>query len=137
MGHSNNIKLGVGAVVFHDDSVLLVQRNKPPYQNQWAIPGGMVEFGETLQHAAEREILEETGITIKAGEPIFSFDIIQQEQTKTTRHYVVIDLLAEYIEGTPQAGDDAQQAAWISKQQLYSLDVNHMTLQLLKDKFNY
>jgi 8-oxo-dGTP diphosphatase len=52
----------VGAVVFKGDAVLLVQRANPPSRGMWAIPGGRVRLGETLQAAAEREILEETGV---------------------------------------------------------------------------
>ena len=47
----------VGAVVFKGDAVLLVQRGNPPSRGMWAIPGGRVHLGETLQAAAEREIL--------------------------------------------------------------------------------
>jgi ADP-ribose pyrophosphatase YjhB (NUDIX family) len=59
-------RVAVGAVVFKDNKVLLVKRAKPPAQGLWAIPGGSVELGETLQQAAERETLEETGIMIQA-----------------------------------------------------------------------
>ncbi|MBW2439133.1 MAG: NUDIX domain-containing protein, partial [Deltaproteobacteria bacterium] len=58
--------VAVGAIVFENDRVLLVRRGQPPSQDLWAIPGGRVKLGETLQEAAEREILEETGITIRA-----------------------------------------------------------------------
>ena len=66
-------QVGVGAVVFHDGAVLLVQRRNPPCADEWAIPGGKVRLGETLQEAAEREILEDTGLHIKAGEPVYAF----------------------------------------------------------------
>ncbi|MBN2246845.1 MAG: NUDIX domain-containing protein, partial [Candidatus Aminicenantes bacterium] len=59
-------QVGVGAVVIKDEKILLVKRKNPPQKGQWAIPGGKVEFGETMQKAAEREILEETGLIIHA-----------------------------------------------------------------------
>jgi 8-oxo-dGTP diphosphatase len=55
----------VGAIVFHAGKVLLVKRGRPPAKGQWAIPGGTVNLGESLQEAAQREILEETGIAVE------------------------------------------------------------------------
>ena len=72
--------LAVGAIVFKDQQVLLVKRGKPPAKGMWAIPGGSVELGETLKQAAEREVLEETGIRIKAGEPVHSFEVIEHDE---------------------------------------------------------
>ena len=77
--------VAVGAVVFNQNRVLLVKRAKPPAQNQWAIPGGKVRLGETLQQAAEREIHEETGIIIRALKPIYTFDIIQKDRSGRIR----------------------------------------------------
>ena len=62
-------KVAVGAVVFKNERILMVRRGQPPSEDLWAIPGGSVELGETLQEAAEREILEETKLhrTIRRG----------------------------------------------------------------------
>ena len=69
-------RVGVGAIVIKDGKVLLVKRAAPPNKNMWAIPGGMLELGETIQEGAEREIFEETNIRIRAGKPIFTFDLL-------------------------------------------------------------
>ena len=131
-------QLAVGAVVFKDNRILLVQRGKPPDENLWAIPGGSVLLGETLKQAAEREIFEETGIRIKAGEPMFTFDIINQDETgRITCHYVVADLEAAYLSGDIRAGDDAKQAGWISESRLKTLDVVPMTRHLLCHYYNF
>ncbi len=105
---------------------------------QWAIPGGRIKIGETLQQAAEREILEETGINIKAGEPVFTFDLIQHNDNGQCQyHYVIIDLAAEYLNGDPVAGDDAVEVRWVSENELNELEVNEMTLRLLKSRYKF
>jgi len=130
--------VAVGAIVFHHDRVLLVQRQKPPNQGQWAIPGGKVRLGESLQRAAEREIHEETGITIRAGKPVHSFELIERDsQDRVFYHFVIIDLLAEYLAGEPQAADDAAAAAWIERRQLGELPLSSETRKLLREQFDF
>ncbi len=131
-------KVAVGAVVFKNERVLMVRRGQPPSEDLWAIPGGSVELGETLQEAAEREILEETGIHIRAGEPVFAFDAIDRDRTGKIRfHYVIVDLAADYVSGDPKAGDDAADARWISAQEINTLQVSTPTLKLLKEEFGF
>ena len=125
-------RVAVGALVTKAGSVLLVKRGKAPATGKWAIPGGAVELGETLQQAAEREIYEETGIRIKARDPLYTFDLIERDRQGATRfHYVIIDLAAEYIGGKTRPGDDAVRAAWISFERLADLDLNATTRSFL------
>jgi ADP-ribose pyrophosphatase len=129
--------LAVGAVVLHEGRVLLVRRLRPPGQGQWAIPGGKVDLGESLAQAAEREILEETGLTIAAGEPVYTFELVERDDDGRVRfHYVIIDLAAQYLEGEPQAADDAEEARWVAPEELESLGVHPRTRELLR-KFNF
>jgi len=131
-------QVGVGAVVFRDGAVLLVERRHPPCSNEWAIPGGKVRLGETLQQAAEREILEETGIRIKAGEPVYAFDLIERDSAGNVQwHYAIIDLQAEYLDGEVRAGDDAAAAAWIRPEELAGITVNTTTRKLLQTRYGF
>ena len=130
--------LAVGAVVFRDDKVLLVERRQPPSQGQWAIPGGKVRLGESLYAAAEREILEETGVTIRAHTPVHTFEVIEKDQNEQVMfHYVIIDLLADYVSGQPHPADDVSAAAWVDRNMLGTLRVNQETRKLLQQKFQF
>jgi ADP-ribose pyrophosphatase len=131
-------RVAVGAVVFKDGCVLLVRRGQPPAEDFWAIPGGSVEIGEALQEAAEREILEETGIHIRASKPIYTFDVIDRDADGKVRfHYVIVDLAADYVGGEPKPGDDALEARWVSADEINDLKVSAPTLKLLKTKFDF
>jgi len=124
--------VAVGAIVVRDNRVLLVRRGQPPSEGLWAIPGGRVELGETLQEAAEREIKEETGLTIHARNPIYTFDFILRDEAGRVRfHYVIVDLLADFVSGGVQPGDDAREARWVTPGELEGLPVNRTTLQVL------
>ena len=131
-------RVAVGAFVFKNDRVLLVKRGRPPAVGLWAIPGGNMKLGETLQEATEREILEETGVKIKAREPVITFDVIKKDDEGRIRyHYVNVDLMAEYISGTLQPGDDALEARWVSSVEIDELNVSERTRQVLKTHFKF
>ncbi len=125
-------QLGVGAVVCQQNKILLVLRGKAPNKNQWAIPGGKVEPGESLQAAVEREVLEETGIVIRAAKLAYHFEFIERDADGILRyHYVVLDFIGEYIHGKPCAGDDAAEARWVAFEELEYLTLNPTTRELL------
>ena len=131
-------RVAVGAVVFKDEQVLLVRRGQPPAKDLWASPGGSVRIGETLQEAAEREILEETGIQIQASKPIYTFDVIERDPAGRVQfHYVIVDLAADYVMGEPSPGDDAVEARWISAEEINDLPVSVATVKLLKTQFGF
>ncbi len=131
-------RIGVGAVVFHEGKVLLVRRGQPPAEGLWTIPGGRLEWGETLQQATERELLEETGIICEALKPVFIFDSITHDSTGEVKyHYVIVDYEARYISGEPKASDDALDAQWISRTQLGTLPVHEKTLDLLRTVYDF
>jgi len=135
--YPNRPLVAVGAVVFKEDKVLLVLRAKPPAENHWTIPGGSVELGETLQEAAEREIWEETGLTILAGEPVYTFDVIERDSNGAILfHYVIVDLAADYVSGELRPGDDAIDVCWASFRDVKSLKVSAATRKLLKECYN-
>ena len=122
-----------------DPRVLMLHKtSKIAFGGMWVFPGGRVELGETLQEAARREIKEETGITIRAKEPVFTFEVIDRDAAGAVRfHYVIVDLAACYVSGEPDAGDDAIDTKWISAEELHGLAVSPTTLKVLKQLFNF
>ena len=132
-GYPSAPRAAVGVVVLRGSEVLLVRRRDPPNAGQWAVPGGSVRLGETLQAAAEREVLEETGVRVRAGAPVFAFDAIERDTAGAVRyHYVVVDLLASWLVGEPAAADDAREARWFPPEALASPEVNPTTRGLLE-----
>ena len=116
---------------------MLVKRKYPPKQGKWAIPGGSVNLGESLQAAAEREILEETGLVIEAKKPIYTFDLIERDSKgDVIFHYVIVDLFAKYISGDVHPADDVSDARWFDPDEIEGLDISENTQKLL-DKMGF
>jgi len=103
----------VGVALFKGPAVLLVRRGKPPNAGSWSLPGGRQEWGETAEHGARRELLEETGIT--AGPLTFTahVDGIHRDVSGTVLfHYTILDFTGYWLAGDPVAGDDVTDAVW-------------------------
>jgi 8-oxo-dGTP diphosphatase len=107
--------LGVGAVIWNDrQEIVLIRRGKAPRRDEWSIPGGHLEWGESLHDAILREVMEETGLTVAIAGLIDTVDLITRDATgEATRHYVLIDFAARLIAGELTAGSDAAEARWV------------------------
>jgi len=125
--------VAVGAVVIHQNRVLLVRRGKQPAKGDWAIPGGRVELGERMHAAAVREVMEETGVSIQPGELIYYFETIQPDPDGNILfHYVIFDFMATYLAGEPIPQDDALDARWIAPSEIHAYGLNPRTQDLLR-----
>ena len=111
--------VAVGAIVFDERGrVLLIQRGKPPAAGLWTVPGGRVELGESLTAAVEREVLEETGVTVECGALVEVVERITREDDATW-HYVILDYLAiAKSHAAPVRGDDAADVRWFGIDEL-------------------
>jgi 8-oxo-dGTP diphosphatase len=104
--------VGVGAVIFIGERVVLVKRGHPPMTGQWTLPGGTVELGETLSAALVREMREELGLDVEVGAVVEVFDRIETAQDGRVRyHHVIIDYLCRVRGGALRAADDAAEVA--------------------------
>ncbi len=103
--------IGVGAVVFNDrHEILLIKRGKAPNYGQWMVPGGTLEWGESLEECAVREVREETGVEIEIETFVEIIEAIQRGGADF--HYVIMDFAARAVSGTPKASSDALEAVW-------------------------
>lgn len=114
----NRPELCVGAVIVDDGRLLLIKRGRGAAIGQWSIPGGRVEFGETLIDAVRREVVEETGFHVAVGELVDWVERIGAEH-----HFVIADFRAHVLAGELQPGDDASAAAWVPLDELATIDL--------------
>lgn len=128
------IVLGVGAVVWNArGEVLLIRRSKPPLSQEWSLPGGKVEFGETLRGAVEREVREETGLTIEILALIDVAELICDELAGAANtHYVLVDFSARAAGGVLAAASDALDARWFSPAELDGLSLWSETRRMIE-----
>lgn len=116
------------AVVFREERVLLVRRKNPPDVGLWGFPGGKIEFGESIESAAVRELAEETGVRAEAVRVFTAVDVFDREADgRLRRHFVLIAALCQWISGEPAAADDALEARWFAPAEL---DDPHLALSL-------
>ena len=127
--------VGVGGVLIREGRVLLIRRGKEPLRGRWVIPGGTVELGETLEQALVREMAEETGLEVTAGELLTVFDRIQREEGEVRYHYVIVDFLCSYVAGEARAASDADAVAWVARRDLPAYDLPLKALEVVKDAF--
>jgi ADP-ribose pyrophosphatase YjhB (NUDIX family) len=94
-------------------AVLLVRRGKPPAMGRWSLPGGAQDLGETAEHAARRELAEETGLACGPLVLAANVDSIHRDAAgRVEYHYTILDFAGCWQGGTPVAGSDVTDAVF-------------------------
>jgi 8-oxo-dGTP diphosphatase len=115
--------LAVDCVAFDAKGrLLLIRRGNPPFQGQYALPGGFVDVGETVEDACRRELLEETGV--KAGK-LTLIGVYSDPKRDPRGHTVSPAFLTRLRSATPTAGDDAATAEWVEDWRSHKLAFDH------------
>lgn len=125
----------VGAVVIDDGRILLIQRGGGAFAGRWAVPAGRQHHGETMSEAVQREVLEETGLVVEVGDPVWIGDILD-DADPPEYHYSVVDFAAFVVGGELRAGDDAADARWVGLAEVRDLPLTPTMVEML-DELGY
>jgi 8-oxo-dGTP diphosphatase len=125
--------VGVAAIIFRNEKVLLIQRGKEPAYGKWSLPGGLVEVGETLKDAVQREVREEVGLDVTVKDLSAVLDrLILDASARLEYHYVLLDFICESSEGEPQPASDALACAFVSLDDLSRYPMTRGTAQVIQ-----
>jgi len=126
----NNPLVTVDIIIEIDQGIVLIERKNPPHG--WALPGGFVDYGESLEHAAVREAKEETSLDVQLIEQFHTYS----DPGRDPRHHTISTVFIARAAGTPTGADDAARAALFTESALPAPIVfDHA--QILRDYFKY
>jgi len=115
MANAARVGTGVGVVLLKEGKLLLGRRTEGFERGTWSMPGGKIESGETLEETAKREVLEETGIIVRAARVI-----CVNNDIGGGKHFVTVGLFADSFVGEPKvvAPDEIDSWGWFALDKL-------------------
>ena len=123
--------LTVDAVIeFPEEKMVLIRRKNPPFEGMWALPGGFVDFGETVEAACVREVKEECSIDVKL---MGILGVYSDPKRDPRGHTVSVIFRAKYERGELKGGDDAKEARLFSRDELKGIELAFDHGDVLKD----
>ncbi len=123
---------GVGVVVIQDGQILLVERGRGANAGMWAVPGGKVDYGESMRAAAAREVAEETGLIVDIGDVVWTGEAIGPGDPPAW-HYILIDFAGDVVGGDLSAADDARSVAFVPLDRVRELPLTATMYGLLDE----
>ena len=132
MTHSNFPRTTVGALVTNlDDQVLIVRTTK--WRGQWGVPGGKVEWGESLENALVREFQEEVGLQLRDIQFALVQEAIFDPQFYQKAHFIMINYYATSLETTIMPNEEIEEWSWLSPQETLRYPLNSYTEKLVQN----
>ena len=114
-------QLAVSAAIFRDGKILLVRRARSPAKGFYSLPGGRVEFGETLHAALQREVGEETALKIEIVELAAWREVVPG--TTGGGHYLIMSFAARWSSGEVMLNDEHDDYKWLTPDSLGELKI--------------
>jgi len=121
----------VDAIIEINDGIVIIKRSNPPFG--WALPGGFVDYGESLEEAIKREAKEETGLDVTELKQFHTYS----EPKRDPRFHTVGTVFIARAKGKPQAGDDAASLKVIKSEELLKLDYAFDHKKIIQDYIHY
>jgi ADP-ribose pyrophosphatase YjhB (NUDIX family) len=123
-------QLAVSAAIFRDDKILLVRRARFPAKGFYTLPGGRVEFGETLHAALRREVLEETALEIEIAGLAGWREVLPE--TGGGGHYLIMSFAARWVGGEPALNEELDDFRWLPPETLGDLRVTDGLAEVIR-----
>jgi 8-oxo-dGTP diphosphatase len=131
--------VGVGALIHNDGDgkILLIKRRFEPNKGRWALPGGLLETGESLAEAARREVREELGVEVEIEELFqVSEEMIKDGEGRVRFHFILVDYLASLRprDAKITLNEESESFQWVAPDEVRDLDVNDNT-RIIAEKY--
>lgn len=117
-----NPRLTVDGVIIDNNKILLIRRKNEPFKGKWSLPGGFVDYGETVENAVIREMMEETNLLVKIKGLV---GVYSSPDRDPRGHTVTVAFMMSIISGEAKGGDDADDAKFFELEKLPELSFDH------------
>lgn len=122
-------RIGVAVIVIDKGRILLGRSTKEPIVGKWVVPGGRIEPFEAVQATGEREVLEETGLTVQVRNVMFVSEIV----APPAEHRIILYVNGILENGEIKAGSDLSEVRWVDFRELDSIadDMSELTVDAI------